>query len=458
MIHFFVLLISIVLFEVSDDTLRLEFSLVIIVPYFVYLITQLKSYRGKVLVPPFLLTLYTVFSIVAGAFVIKYGLSVNILQAYGFFSEASLNRCIYISVVGVSSCWFAFSLLMKISNPYAGNESFSITPLSLKDGMSVVVISILAFLLLLVYTGNFGYYAQDSELSNYTEKVYQFILLIVSFYFLYDKRLKHKVFYYSVVIILCLLGLFSGSKSLLLLPVFTLYVIESLRSGKWTNKYLKYIPILFVVAFILIIPIRNMLRSGSELSTQESISLIKESSGDLSIGEMVIEDFVSRINYVPVLSVALENEGRGPENVQKLWEYTMFSPVYAFIPRFIYKDKPSNTFSNWYASNLMGSTDDNHMSASYQGILYMNGGILSVIMGFLLVGVLFYFLYYYYFQEKYIYIYLAQVMDFVVLPAEPWVLYVTVIQNFVLYYILHKLIVKNENTCNSYAWMWKFRG
>jgi len=63
-------------------------------------------------------------------------------------------------------------------------------------------------------------------------------------------------------------------------------------------------------------------------------------------------------------------------------------------------------------------------------------------MGFLLVGVLFYFLYYYYFQEKYIYIYLAQVMDFVVLPAEPWVLYVTVIQNFVLYYILHKLIVK----------------
>lgn len=442
MIHFLVLLISIVLFEVSGDTLRLEFSLVIIVPYFVYLITQLKSYRGKVLVPPFLLTLYTVFSIVAGAFVVKYGMSENILQEYGYYSEASLNKCIYISIVGVSSCWLSFFILMRMSNPYNNDVLFRITPLCLKEGLSILVILLLAFLLLLVSTGNFGYYAKENELSNYTEKVYQFILLIVSFYFLYDKRPKQKAFYYSVVIILCLLGFFSGSKSLLLLPVFTLYVVESLRSGKWTNKYLKYIPILFVVAFVLIIPIRNMIRNESRLSTQESISLIKESSGDLSIGEMVIEDFVSRINYVPVLSVALENEGRGPENVQKLWEYTMLSPVYAFIPRFIYKDKPSNTFSNWYASNLMGSTDENHMSASYQGILYMNGGILSVIMGFLLVGVLFYFLYYYYFQEKYIYIYLAQVMDFVVLPAEPWVLYVTVIQNFVLYYILHKLIVK----------------
>lgn len=442
MVHFVVLVISTLLFLLVFDSLPMESCLLLIVPYIWYLTKEIKKYRGGIIVPPFLLTLYLLISIVLGAFAIKYDFSPITTLMYGSFSDKELSQCIYISLIGVSSCWLSFSLLMNLRNPFKNNIQFSFLPTRLKQGTKPIVIIFVLILWGLVVTGNFGYFAKDSDLSNYSEKIYQFLLLIAAFYFLYDngKFDKNKYFYYFIIISISLLGLISGSKALLILPIFTLYVIESIKTNKWRNKYLKIIPIIFVAAFILIIPIRYVLRSDESLSSREAKELVYDNAGDKTVLMMVTSSIIDRSNYVPVLSVALNHKGYVPDNVSKLWTYTLLSPIYAFVPRFLFPEKPSNTFSNWYAYNLMGSTEENHMSASYQGILYMNGGVLSVIMGFILVGVLFYLLYCFYFQEKYIYIYLTQIMSFVVLPAEPWALYVMMIQNIVLFYILHKII------------------
>ena len=442
MIHLIVLIISTLLFLISFETIPVECSLVIIVPYVWYLSIDIKKYRGRILVPPYLLTLFLLISIVLGAITIKYDLSPLTTLFYGPYSDKDLSQCVYISLIGVASCWLSFSTLLILHNPFKNNINFSFTPTKLTKVTKPIALLFLFILLGLVATGNFGYYSKDSELSNYTDKIYQLLLIIVSFYYLYDNGFynKNRLFYIIIVVSLSLLGLISGSKSLLLVPVFTLYVIESLKTGKWQNKYLKMIPILFVVAFILIIPIRYIIKSDNSLTAKESKELVSENAGEGTLTMMVLNSVIDRANYVPVLSVALNHKGYVPDNVSRLWEYTLLSPVYAFAPRFLLPDKPSNTFSNWYAYNLMGSTEENHMSASYQGILYMNGGVVSVILGFLLVGCLFYILYCYYFKEKYIYIYITQIMTFVVLPAEPWVLYVAMIQNFVLYYLLHKLI------------------
>ena len=152
-----------------------------------------------------------------------------------------------------------------------------------------------------------------------------------------------------------------------------------------------------------------MIKSNTSISREESIDLINSSADDRSIGYMLISDISDRFNYVPVLNAAINYSGYSPKNVTHLWEYTLMSPIFAFVPRFIYPDKPSNTFANWYAYNLMGSTEDNNMSATYQGILYMNGGVVSVVLGFLLVGALFYLVYIYYFQDRYLYIFIAQI-------------------------------------------------
>ena len=353
-----------------------------------------------------------------------------------------LNKCVYVSLCGVASCWLVFDFLCLNKPPFFINQ-FTIPNKSLNRKAKVIVIIILLVLYALVATGNFGYFAKDSSISNYTDKLYDFIILIITYYFLYDNgKFNNKKFYYILVAALSLLGIMSGSKSHLLMPMFILYIVEGLRENQWNNKYLKYIPILLVSAFILIIPIRYMIKNDVNLTQNESISLVSQSADGESLGTMVVNNFIDRINYVPVLSVALEHKGNVPKNVSELWKYTFLSPIYAFVPRFIYSDKPSNTFSNWYAYNLMGSTEDNHMSATYQGILYMNGGILSVILGFMLVGALFYFIYSFYFQDQYIYMYISQILSFLVLPAEPWTLYVTVIQNLIVFYIIHKFILK----------------
>ena len=136
----------------------------------------------------------------------------------------------------------------------------------------------------------------------------------------------------------------------------------------------------------------------------------------------------------------MEYEGPKPPAVTNLWYYKFMSPIYAFTPRVINPGKPEITFGKWFSFNVYGSTEDNNIGATYQGILYMNGGLISVLFGFLIVGMVQALFVNFLFNNKYLPVYLLLLLKMVFLSQEPWAFYTGFIQTLVLMLIVYNFI------------------
>lgn len=440
--HILVLLISLLGFIASPILPSVETGVIISVFYFYKIYKDLKNVRNGFIIPTFFVTFFLMFEVIWGIIPMKYNWfmmqTLNINR--GAIDDIVLNKCAFVSLIGISSMWISFIALYQ---RYFKNQKFQLYVISpsrclrwTSMPLSVVLVLLLAYL---VRSGVFGLFG-DSAMANYTDKIYYFALLIPSFYFLYSEDTSHKHFYAIILISVAVLGLLSGSKALMIIPLTVVFLIRYIKTGVLINRTAIYLIASVIVAFILIIPIRDAIFNDTSLSQSNATELISQTTEGSSMTTYMLATTLSRMNYVTVLSNALEYNGPLHQNVEHLWEYSLMSPLYAFVPRTLLPDKPTSTFANWYAYAVCGSTEDNNMSASYPGILYLAGGIPSVILGFLLVGIVLFFVVKIWLSDEYMYIYLSQFMRFAILPAEPWVLFVTLIQNIVLFYIYHKLI------------------
>lgn len=419
-----------------------EIGVIISIIYFSAIVRELKSVKKGFLLPSFFLTFFLMFEVVWGIIPMKYNWfmmqTLNINR--GAIDDIILNKCAFVSLIGISAMWIPFVTLYQ---RYIILQSYSLSSISATRclrrtsmPLSIVLVLLLTYF---IRSGMFGLFG-DSAVANYTDKIYYFALLIPSFYFLYSKDGRYKRFYGVILITVALLGLLSGSKALMIIPLTVVFFIRYIKTGVLVNRTLIYVVVSIIVAFILIIPIRDAIFNDTSLSQGSAIELISQTTEGSSMTTYMIATTLSRMNYVTVLSNALQYNGPLHQNVENLWEYSLMSPLFAFVPRTLLPDKPTSTFANWYAYAVCGSTEDNNMSASYPGILYLAGGIPSVIFGFLLVGIVLFFVVKVWMSDEYMYIYLSQFMRFAILPAEPWILYVTLIQNMVLFYFYHKLI------------------
>ena len=440
--HIFVLFISIIGFSLSGQIPFVEVGVIISIIYFYAIVRELKSVKNGFLLPSFFLTFFLMFEVIWGIIPMKYNwfMMQTLNTNRGAIDDTVLNKCAFVSLIGISSMWISFITLYR---RYFKRQHYSLSSISVNRclrrasmPLSVVLVLLLAYF---VRSGMFGYFG-DSAVTNYTDKIYYFALLIPSFYFLYSEDGRHKRFYGTILIIVALLGLLSGAKALMIIPLTIIFLIRYIKTGALVNRTLIYVFVAIIVSFILIIPIRDAIFNDTSLSQSNATELISQATEGSSMTTYMLATTLSRINYVTVLSNALEYNGPLHQNVEHLWEYSLMSPLYAFIPRTLLPDKPTSTFANWYAYAVCGSTEDNNMSASYPGILYLAGGIPSVILGFLLVGIVLFFVVKIWLSDEYMYIYLSQFMRFAILPAEPWILFVTLIQNIVLFYFYHKLI------------------
>lgn len=440
--HISMLTISILGFFMSEIMPAIEIGVFISFIYFYLIVKDLKLVRNGFILPSFFLTFFLMFETVWGVVPMKYNWfmiqTLNINR--GAIDDDILNKCVYISLIGISSMWISFSFLYK---NYFKKKSISVSNLcttrKLRNFCPLLLIVLVLLLAYFISRGMFGYFG-DSSAANYTDKIYYFALLIPSFYFLYSNERRYKLFYTIIIICIAILGLLSGAKALMIIPITVVFFIRYIKTGTFINRTAVYLAVAIIAAFIMIIPIRNAIFNDTSLSSTNATEIIADATSGNSMTSYMIATTLSRMNYVTVLSNALEYNGPLHQNVEHLWQYTLMSPLYAFIPRTILPNKPTSTFANWYAYNVCGSTADNNMSASYPGILYLAGGVPSVILGFLLVGVVLFFVVRIWLSDEYLYIYLSQFMRFAILPAEPWILFVTLIQNMVLFYFFHRII------------------
>lgn len=104
--------------------------------------------------------------------------------------------------------------------------------------------------LLLAYfisRGMFGYFG-DSSAANYTDKIYYFALLIPSFYFLYSNERRYKLFYTIIIICIAILGLLSGAKALMIIPITVVFFIRYIKTGTFINRTAVYLAVAIIAA------------------------------------------------------------------------------------------------------------------------------------------------------------------------------------------------------------------
>ena len=439
-------LISLLCYLSAPVGLPIEVGILLCLPYLLGVIKYNKKESLGYLQPPFLLTCSFFFIIILGTIPIKYNWFPRVVFIYGEFDERTLWKCIFVSMIAITSCWLSFCTLNNIFKKRSTVHFDRATPI-IRKSSHILLILLLLLLTYLVATKRFGYFSEDQDSNNMTEYILKFCNLIVGAFFLYRKKEESKIqkIYLLIVLYMSLIGAISGSKSLIIMPFLILALSEIFRTKKFINKYTRLIPVIVLVAFVVIIPIRYMIEvDNNKMSTQDAAVLVQDvaETSDNSVFGMVLIDAISRFNYVPVLANAIEYIGELPHSVTNLWYYSFMSPIYSLVPRFVYPDKPINDFARWYSFNVCHSTENNSISATYQGILFMNGEILSVIFGFIVVGFFFFLMSKFWLNYNHIYIFITLIPTFIVLPSEPWSFMVGTIQNIIIYSIFHRIILK----------------
>lgn len=430
-----------------------EFTILLMAGYFFYCYKfTLKNISFPWLSPPALFTFTMFFYIFTGSLLIYIGTLTYDRFSATLFTEENLNRANYLTVLATSSMWFAFLIFTKKTSS-GFKQSFSKKVLFNKPLASTLLFLTSVSYIWGIINGFVGYSKNTEVTSTFSSLLSLFnsisFLILIGYYFTNYEKIKSKRFdpYFILLItVLVFIGIISGSKFSIILPFIYIGLIDYFKSGDILTKKNLYIVLLFISSFIVIIPIRNVLQDTRKGNSNVDVVEIFSSIGkDDSVSEPAFFlAFLSRITYIPPLVLAMEYEGPKPPAVTNLWYYKFMSPIYAFTPRVINPGKPEITFGKWFSFNVYGSTEDNNIGATYQGILYMNGGLISVLFGFLIVGMVQALFVNFLFNNKYLPVYLLLLLKMVFLSQEPWAFYTGFIQTLVLMLIVYNFIFKRK--------------
>lgn len=199
-------------------------------------------------------------------------------------------------------------------------------------------------------------------------------------------------------------GFFSGMKSSVLYPILLVAMAYTYKRGRFPLR----VALVALLLVVLLYPIngtyRELVRSGTvqirspvdmiattPLILRESLFQFAGSRVYLESGyESTVNRATSLLQNYALLIKYLDTTGaywRGRELV--------LLPALVFVPRFIWPDKPLYDKGYWFAVNVWGQ--DPHIYSSialtYPGDLYLQFGLLSLVLGMFLTGVLFRWLY-----------------------------------------------------------------
>jgi len=287
------------------------------------------------------------------------------------------------------------------------------------------------------YAGSFANFINLMLKSSY--------LILISYYLQHYERIKksHDLYFLFILGILVFVGVLSGTKFSLVLPFIYIVFSDYFKQKKILTKKILTVLIIFILSFMIISPLRDVLdkkQQGEEVDLL-TIVVLAFSEGNYSF-EDALTSLIYRVIYLPQIILAINYEGTLPDAVTRLWEYTLMSPINALIPRSINPSKPAITFGRWFSYNVFGSTINNNIGATYQGILYMNGKLISVFIGFFLVGMAQALFVNMLFNKKFFPIYLLILPNLFLLPQESWVFYVGLLQTTIFLLVIYKLITK----------------
>lgn len=369
------------------------FNAVIVALLFLESRYQSKAFVPFALLPPTIYSLYVFLKIGLGGMLTFF--DVGNWQYYQFNPESFITA----DFISVLSVIFIFT----------GYNSFSFIKSKTKvaklpSKRRAYVLSVVPILSVIygLSTGSYGFLGDASSEGLFIQiiktgsELGSFIVIYLVYYF-YDRPIERRIVYIFLSFFF-ILGLAYGHKSTAVIVVLNFLIVLYFKERKLDKSVAAILIGSIFLAYAVIQPLRIYAESsdsikGTSLSIPELYSLFNEaintntsySSDDASF---IFTSFLVRNNYMEPLCMAIENKESSftETHVKGGWGHIALSPIYAVVPRFIWKNKPIADIGRYFSYEIYGSTFVNSIGFTPQGYFYLLNGFFGVVFGFLLIG------------------------------------------------------------------------
>lgn len=196
-------------------------------------------------------------------------------------------------------------------------------------------------------------------------------------------------------------GLISGFKQSAVIPLIVVAGCYYIARKKVPVALLVAAAATLFMAYFLIQPFRTARFMDSAFDSTSTIALAaglaryatEYADSRESFYSETFEQILGRLNLTGIGAEGLvfAREVGSAAGDPNFMEGFLLFPLLAYVPRIVWPDKPMETVGSWYTQVVLGRPEDYVTSAGMGPLtfLYFAGGVLAVLIGFLLVGVLF---------------------------------------------------------------------
>jgi len=328
-----------------------------------------------------------------------------IIQDIKSISEQEMAYALSVATVGLIAFGVGTKLALRYHQNYYGFSTIKNTVFETIQQPRVLVSSLILGILSTFWSYFWGYYGlrdPSDDIGNTAGFISALSFLLTMSHLaswnVFFRTQDKKYLWMGLVSanILLISGVFSNSKTALILPLFFIGISYWGVRGKFPYKLslLSLLMFLFIAFPFVTVSRYVIFISGNNLSKLEiakttldylisfdwrnQIESYSEYGVVKSMGRGLIEYF----------SVIIHETGK---SVDFLYGKTFTHGIEAFIPRFIYPEKLGLTIGNWTAQHYgLLSPDDivTSVSPTLMGEFYMNYGVYGIIIGMAFIGCL----------------------------------------------------------------------
>lgn len=354
---------------------------------------QSKAFVPFLLLPPTIYSLYLFLKIGIGGLLTFF--EIGNWRYYQFNPETFITSD-FISVLSVIFIFIGYNAFsFRLINTKT---------LKLPSKRRVYILSVVPILSVIygLSTGSYGYLGDASSENLFIQiiktgsELGSFIIIYLVYYF-YDRPIEKKIVYIFLIFFF-ILGLAYGHKSTAVIVVLSFMIVLYFKERKVDKSVALILIGAIFLAYAIIQPLRIYAEAsaslkGTSLTISDLYNVFDEAintntsyaSDDASF---IFTAFMVRSNYMEPLCMAIENKKSSftETHVKGGWWHIPLSPIYAVVPRFIWKNKPIADIGRHFSYEIYGSTFENSIGFTPQGYFYLLNGFFGVVFGFLLIG------------------------------------------------------------------------
>ncbi len=410
---FSLLIYAFILIDAFSYTLGLLLNSILLILYFYIELSHLAITQHKLFwINPIALASIFTFLIPFGITNILYFLPESELEIILFDSDVTLwmNKLMMLVILGGVAMWIGY-------NSFIAKKLGQITKQILikrrwiRDSNNInmpmiyilILISLLAKLIA-INSNSLGYQVdldKQAEANDYAmyltilQSLSSLVLLLVAMKcFSIDSA--HSNYESTLLLILfynVAFGFLSGMKGSVIMPFIVVGLGYYSQKNKFPIWLFPVVLISIVFAYKVIEPYREAVQynSKSSNSVNEIASTMLENTNK--------SDSKAAVNYLAVLTrqhlthdaaygIEYAEYETLSEDSPKFLTNIILAPLHALIPRFLWKDKPTDNLGLWYTNEVIGKAFQSSTAMSPFTYLNFAGGPLAVILGFLVIGII----------------------------------------------------------------------